>query len=269
MRAALSLGAIVALTFVTIDAEAHPRPLPFTYTSETLGEGELEIEQYADVVPVRALNAETGGRATALLSQLQTEIEYGLRDRLELGLYFTFAPSPSDEFTNAPRLTEGTGIKQRLRYQFAAPGEWPVDLGLYGEVVENDREVELEAKILLQRRIGRMRIAANIWGEYELYYAPHKDLVFNPTLGATYEITPSVHVGVESWSRTEWPSPAPHPRPFDLGPHIYVGPTVLFQLGKLWWANGIYGRVTDPDHSNDVGEAFGPVWFRTIVGFEL
>ena len=39
-------------------AWANPRPLPFTYPWETLGEGALEIEQYVDMTPVRAREGE-------------------------------------------------------------------------------------------------------------------------------------------------------------------------------------------------------------------
>src|SRR5204863_4231945 len=129
-------------------ARATPRPLPFTYTTETLAEGETEIEQYADVTPVRALSTSSGAPTWYGSTQFQTELEHGLTDRLELGLYFVYVPSPGDRLTSTAGTTEGTGIKQRLRYTLAEPGEWPIDVGLYGELVENDHEFEIEAKIL-------------------------------------------------------------------------------------------------------------------------
>ncbi len=93
--------------------------------------------------------------------------------------------------------------------------------------------------------------------------------MLNPTLGATYEVTPSVHLGAEGWMRVEFPNPAIEPRPYALGPVGYVGPTVLLNFGKLWWSTGIYARVTDTDHTMQPGEPYGPVWGRTILGFEL
>jgi len=168
-------------------------------------------------------------------------------------------------------MTEVTGAKERLRYVFADPGEWPVDVGVYGELVEGDTEAELEAKILLQRRIGKLRIDTNLWAEYELNYAsPAKDIVLNPTLGATYEITPAVHVGAEGWMRVEFTNPATNPRPpIALGPVGYVGPAVLFNFGKLWWSTGIYARVTQFDYTMQAGDPYGPVWIRTIIGLNL
>ena len=248
-------------------AGATPRPLPFTYTTETLGQGELEVEQYADVSPLKAVDS-NGNPTSYLGTQFQTEFEYGITDRLELGLYVVYVPTPA-EYTFVAPMTETTGIKERLRYVFADPGAWPIDVGVYGELVEGQTEAELEAKILLQRRLGKLRIDSNLWAEYELYYVPQKDLVLNPTLGATYEITPSVQVGAEAWIRVEFPSPAPHPRPYAVGPAGYVGPAVLINFGKLWWSTGLYGRITDVDHTMQPGEPYGPFWARTIIGLQL
>ena len=181
-----------------------------------------------------------------------------------------------------PPLTEGNGIKERLRLRLAEEGEWPVDVGLYGELVENERELELEAKIILQRRIGDLRIVANLWGEreYENFSVHQGDWVLNPTLGVTYQVTPAFHPGIEGWMRTEFPDSNPHPRPFNLGPVGYVGPTMMFDFGNFWWSTGVYFRVTDasrplfdgypvrpPDGA--VADAFGHVWIRMIIGLSF
>jgi hypothetical protein len=265
------LAIIVSAVCATLPRLAHatPRPLPFTYTTDTLEAGGAEIEQYADLTPLRARSTLNGLPTWYLATQFQTEFEYGITDRLELGLYFTVVPSPGDAYSFTAPMTEGTGVKQRLRYTFAAPGEWPVDLGLYGELVENDHEFEVEGKILLQRRIGKLRIDSNLWAEYELYYVAQRDVVLNPTLAATYQVTAAAHVGLESWLRVEFPDPAPHPRPFSVGPVGYVGPTFLVSLGRLWWSTGVYARVSQANHTMQPGEPYGPVWARTIVGFDL
>jgi hypothetical protein len=269
MNRALAFFAPILLAIVTArPARATPRPLPFTYTTDTLNEGQLEVEEYADLTPVKAFNA-NGNPTWYTATQFQTEFEYGITDRLELGLYIVFVPTPSGYSFVAP-MTEVTGVKERLRYVLADPGAWPIDVGLYGELVEGDTEAEVEGKILLQRRLGRLRIDANLWGEYEVYYGvSQRDVILNPTLGTTYEITPSFHLGAETWVRAEYPSPAPPTRPYGLGPVGYVGPTVLANFGKLWWATGIYARVSPIDHTMQPGEPYGPVWGRMVLGFEL
>jgi hypothetical protein len=262
-----ALAAAAAALSLTSAAAANPRPLPFTYQSETLPAGSAEIEQFVDFVPVRALSS-TGGADPVwyLGTQFTTEFEYGLTDRLELGLYVTFVPQPGDTFASVPRLPSGNGAKQRLRYRLADPGAWPVDVALYGEVAENEREIELEFKLILQRRLGPVRIITNLWAEHEFYFDGAREWVLNPTLGATAELSPRYHVGLEGWMRAEYPVDAPATRVFNLGPHAYVGPTFLANFGRLWWTTGAYARVTDTDRAVMLGDQFGRFWVRTIIG---
>ncbi|HEX2687292.1 MAG TPA: hypothetical protein VHN14_11780 [Kofleriaceae bacterium] len=262
---------LVCLAASTVTASANPRALPFTYTTDTLPEGKIELEQYVDLVALRAVSPVSSLAQWYLPSAFQTEIEIGLTDRLELGLYMTFVPDPGEAFANKAVFPgTGNGLKQRLRYLLADPGTWPIDAGVYGEIVENEREIELEAKLLLGARFGRLRIAANLSGEYELYYSKQREIVLNPSLGATYEITPSFHLGADSWLRGEYPDhPRPATRTFGLGPAAYVGPAAMFNFGKLWWAVAAYVRVTDVSHHLLPGEPYGPVYVRSMIGYEL
>ncbi|MFZ5893186.1 MAG: hypothetical protein ACOY0T_19155 [Myxococcota bacterium] len=259
-----------ALTLASAHANATPRPLPFTYQHEQLDTGETEIEQYADFTPVRARNSQTGAPVYYGLTQFQTEFEYGITPRLELGLYLTLVPTTTNGFSELPRGTLGNGLKQRLRWQLAPTGEWPLDVALYGEVAENEREIELEAKVILQRRIDRLRLIANIVGEREFYYNGEHDLVFAPSAGVTFEASPRIQPGFEWWMRSEYPEEnAPSPRPFQLGPHHYAGPTLLVLLGRAFITTGAYVRLSDTSHSMTFGEGFGRVWVRTLVGIGL
>jgi hypothetical protein len=252
-------------------SHANPRALPFTYTTDTLPEGKVEIEQYVDVVSLRAISPSTGERQWYLPSAFQTEVEIGLADRLELGLYMTFVPDAGEQYMSKALFPgTGNGLKQRLRYIFADPGAWPIDVGVYGELVENEREIELEGKLLLQKRLDRLRLAANVSAEYELYFSEQREVVLNPSLGATYEVTPSFHLGIDSWLRGEYPqNPKPPSRTFGLGPQAYVGPAVMFNFGAIWWAVGAYVRVTDFSHELQVGEPYGPIYVRSMIGYDL
>ena len=269
----MKIIAVVTLGLAGSAAPSHanPRALPFTYTTDTLARGAVELEQYVDLVLLRAFSSSSSAFQWYLPSAFQTEVEIGLADRLELGLYMTFVPDAGDQFgSKALYPGTGNGLKQRLRYIFADPGAQPIDVGVSGELVENEREVELEAKVLLQRRFDRLRIAANLSGELELYFSGQRELVVNPSLGATYEIAPSLHVGIDSWLRGEYPrNPPPPQRTFGLGPQAYVGPAVMVNFGKLWWAVAGYVRVTEPTHHLKLGEPYGPVYIRSMIGYDL
>jgi hypothetical protein len=262
----------VAVLTTARPASANPRPLAFTYQSESLPQGAGEIEQFIDFVPLRALSSSSGNPIWYNATQFQTEIEYGLTDRLEVALYFTFVPNAGDRILAVPPLPEGNGSKQRVRYRLADPGAWPVDVALYGEIAENDREVEIEAKVILQRRLGRLRLITNLWGEREFYFDGTREWVLNPTLGATYEFNARFHLGLEGWLRAEFPDGFSGPRPFNLGPHVFVGPAFMLNLGRVWCTTGVYLRANEPGRTvmapapPAVGDAFGHVWVRTVVG---
>jgi hypothetical protein len=280
VQRALSTAVLACAFLVAGSALGTPRPLPFTYTYETLGEGELEVEQYADLTPL-TVPALSNAREFALASQFQTEFEYGITNRLELGLYLTLAPTLSSSVAGqswAP-LPEGNGTKQRLRYRLFDEGVLPIDIGLYGELTENEREFEIEAKVILQKRFGNLRIAANVVGEHEWYFAsPQQDWIFDPSAGLTYQVTPVFQPGIESWmwmEATNQPYLTPEGKPggatpFNNKPNVYVGPAVLFNFGKLWWSTGAYLRVTNFNHDLVPSvDAFGLVWFRTVIGISF
>lgn len=254
-------------------ARGNPRPLPFTYQSETLPEGAAEAEQFIDFTPVRVQSMNTGQSSWYNASQFQTEIEYGVTSRLEVAFYFTLVPRGLDGFTSAPTLPLGNGIAQRVRYRLSDPVTWPIDATIYGEVVENEREIELEAKLILQRRFGALRLITNLWAERELYFDGRREWVLNPTLGATYELRPQVHVGVEGWMRAEYLDESRQGLSavgrYNVSPHIYAGPAVLLNFGRVWWTAGAYLRTDDLQRASQVGDAYGRFWVRTIVGVGL
>lgn len=253
-------------------AAANPHPLPFSYPYQTLPKGRVEVEEIVDLVPVRvAREREDGTRdaVTAVRSQLQTELEIGVLDRLELALYFSFHQSATAD-TPAMRFD---GLKQRLRYRFAEEGDLPLDIGVYLEVAELYNEIEIEEKILLSRRFGYLTTVCNLWVEQEYYFQTQEwKLVYNPTLGAVYELSPNLMLGLEYWARgrfnqadseataSQGTSDSPS------GARHYLGPTVLLQSGEAWWSTGVYARLDDIGESALPEDPYGKVWVRTIVG---
>jgi hypothetical protein len=234
---------------------------------ETSPKGDAELEQFIDATPVLALDLR-GERTWQPRFTLQTEYEYGITDKLELGLYLQFSNNPADGSGAAPLFFDG--VKQRLRYRLAEAGEWPVDVALYFEIAELRNELELEAKVILQRQFGPVRAVVNLWGERELYFDGTREWVLNPTAGATWQLTPSFHLGLEYWMRAEFPDePVPGAATFNLAPHHFVGPAALWQLGRLWWSTAVYVRTDGFDRPAQEGDIFGRVWVRTILGLSL
>ena len=273
MKHLIALLFVVAATTVT---HANPHPNPMSYPYQTLNEGALELEQYADLVPVRVARENPDGTLDGVMgvrSVLQTEIEYGITDRIEFGFYFMLRQAAS---ANTPFL-RFQGVKQRVRVRLAEEGKWPFDIGLYFEIAELDNEFELEEKILLSKRFGDLTLVANLWVEQEWYYQTGDTMfIFNPTVAANYQINPKLFVGVEYWGRGRFDkandvndqlganiNDAPQKT------HHFVGPTFLVQSGKVFLSVGAYLRLDSLGESVQVGDPFGRVWVRTALGLDL
>lgn len=269
----LVASAVVALGLVAT-ASANPRPLPFSYPYETLPQGKVEVEQYLDFVPVR-VERERPDDGTlegvwSIRSVLTTELEWGITDRLEAGFYFQFRQGASG---TTPFL-RFDGIKQRLRYRVAETGELPVDIGIYLEAAQFHDELEFEEKLLLSKRVGDFVLVANLWVEQEWYFQDsNTKFIYNPTAGASYEITPRFQVGFEYWARGRFDDtsddPASDGSDAPTKAHHYLGPTFLYQQASLFASLGTYVRLDDLGEAAIVDDPYGKLWVRVILGVEL
>jgi hypothetical protein len=266
-RTTHAVGAAAVVASLSLSARANPRPLPYSYPYETLPAEEAELEQYVDLTPVRIVDPEDATGNSRIWDQqyrLQTEFEYGITDRLELGLYLVLANE-----AGGPLAFDG--IKQRLRLRLADEGALPLDIGLYGEIAEFHDELEFEEKLILSKRFGTLRLMTNLWFEESLeHYEGAPEATFHPTLGITDQITPVFHVGLEYWGQTKFENESSDPvKHFNDGFHHYVGPAVSLQFGKLWWSTGAYLRLDEMKRTTEVGDQFGHAWVRTVIALSL
>ncbi len=255
-------------------ASGTPRVLPFTYPYETPAADSLEVEQYVDIVPIRVARELDDGTTDAVYSSrmiLNTELEYAVTDRLEVALYFMFQQGASSDTP----FIRFQGLKQRARYRFAERGELPVDIGIYLEIAEFHNEIELEEKLILGKRFGKLSVHANLWVEQEYYWQVQESkFIYNPTFGLAYELSPRFSAGLEYWVRGRFDA---RTDVNDLDPQLsavagtvhYVGPTFLAQKGRLFFSVGAYLRADKLTSSAEAGDQFGKLWIRTIVGLDL
>jgi hypothetical protein len=269
LAAASSIAAFAFVTFAASTASANPRPLPFTYPYETLPQGSAEIEQYVDATWVRTPKdfSVNPGKTWDPNYQVQTELEYGITDRLEFGAYLVWSQAASP----APTMTfEGT--KFRLRYRIGEEGQLPVDVALYLEGAVFHDEYELEEKVILSKRFGNLKVMANLWVEQE--YERDKgevEFVINPTIGATYQLTPTFFLGAEYWARGAFESEAAagSVEAFNEQTHHFVGPAMSLNFGRVWWSLGVYARLDHLSRSSQFGDAYGKVWARSVLGLDF
>jgi len=257
-------------------ARATPRVLPFSYPNETLSNGQTEVELITDANPQRvAADATDPSRGNLWEPQLilQTEIEYGLTNRFELGFYQVFVADPQPGGQNALAFD---GLKWRLRTRLAEPGQLPVDIGFYFELETMHDELAFEGKLNLQRRAGRALILSNLWVEEQIErpydtgaHGRKAHFVVNPTAGVAYEVTPSFQPGLEFWARGQLKASGETEQDRENSRvHYFIGPTTFVNLGRLWLSAGLYFNANSM-HRPEPGDAYGPFWFRSILGMDL
>jgi hypothetical protein len=276
MKVIINTALVAACCFAASSAGATPRALPFSYPNETLAEGERELEVITDVNPLRVPQDATDPTRGNLWEPeviLQTELEYGITDRFELGFYQVFKAEPAAGGDNALAFD---GLKWRLRTRLAEPGQWPVDVGFYFELETMHDELSLEGKINLQKRAGRALILTNLWVEEEFErpydtaaHGREAHFVINPTAGVAYEVTPAFQPGIEAWMRGQLVASGETDQDrANSRVHAFVGPTTHVNLSRLWWTAGLYFNANSL-HRPEPGDAYGPFWIRTMLGLDF
>jgi hypothetical protein len=268
MKTIIKFATIASMLTISGAVQATPRQLPFSYPYETLSQGELELELYGDMTPLRvAANPldPAKGNLWEPAYALQNEFEYGVSDRIELGFYQVFEANPADGGSNSMQFD---GFKWRVRGRLAEAGQWPVDVALYLELETMHDELSLEEKVILAKRMGLFHWMANLWVE-QTESRPYDDasrsfhFILNPTTGLEVQATPVVHPGVEYWARGEIGTADVNEKI-----HHFLGPTIHLNFGKLWWSFGLYADLTQFNKPLP-GEIYGPVWARSVIGLAL
>ncbi len=275
MTRALLLAAASAGLAAPLAASASPRPLPMLQPYETLVEDKLELEQRADAIPVRVERVAPDGTLDgvwSLRSELSTELRLGWSDRLELGLSFGFR---QDARPRTPPLRLA-GFGQRARLRFAEAGDWPVDLALQAAITEHHDGISAAERLIASWRRGALHVLANLEAE-QRYGWPDGAWrhAYLPAAGVTFELAPSVSVGAEYWARGRFDRPdageAAIDDPDDPGSRVlhYAGPAAFVQRGRLWVTASAAVRLDSIARSAPIGDPFGKLWVRVLLGLEL
>jgi hypothetical protein len=274
--AALRAGAVAGIAAVLSPAAAaEPRPLPMSQPFETLVEDKLELEQRVDAVPVRLARETTEGTLDgvwSLRSELSTELRLGWSDRLELAASVGIRQDASPR-TPSLRLA---GFGQRARLRLTEAGDWPVDVAVQVALGELHDGLSAAERVIASWRTGPLVVLANFEVE-QRYGSPNGEWkhAYLPTAGVGYELTPRVAIGAEYWARGRFDRPRPGPAvlddPDDPSGSVfhYAGPAAFVTRGRLWVAAAAHVRLDRIADGAPVGDRFGKLWVRALLGLEL
>ncbi|MEO6773039.1 MAG: hypothetical protein ABI467_08440 [Kofleriaceae bacterium] len=251
----LRLGTILGvLASAAGDAHADRKDFTNTYEYATTPEGHVEVELWHTEL------RDSWDVHTPQRFEQRIEVELGLTDHWDIAMYTFFREVAAEDPTVAAPLSFHA-VHVESRYRIAERGELPVDTMLYLELAKEFGEsaYEIESKLILARDFGPVTVALNLIDEATVGNdVPGGENELGFALGATYELTPKLHLGAETWANHG-----------DDGTRWSAGPALAFAPSSRWWVamTGGFGVVTLP--GADLGKGLGAFSARIIMGFEL
>lgn len=223
---ALFVAVVLAMTGALTTAQADTRSYVWTYEYGTMPKGGAEVEYY---FTVKSKNGEEESEGTSYEHQI--ELEYGVTDRLDVGMYQVFKKEGGESL-------DYEGFKLKARYRFGERGKYPVDPEIYLEYENSIREKDaLEAKLILAKDLGKVNLAYNQIAEVTTGRGGKVEHEF--AAGASYALLNAFRLGVEakgSYSENEYAA----------------GPTLSWAGSRLWANVGVLFGMNDRTPNTEV-----------------
>ncbi len=201
---ALLIGALPAPTSL-----GGVRHFTFLYEAPTSAPGSIELE-----------NTVTWGHGSNWNDVfIREELEIGITDRFQLGIY------PLDWSHHSDDGFEYNGGAVELIYNLSNPVIDPVGISLYEEISAARQHFESESKLIAQKNFGRWILDYNVTleAEWESKGLEEQSGELQQALGASYEISPRLSVGVEFLHEFVFPDWR------DKITNVFVGPNISYR----------------------------------------
>lgn len=214
------------VTGVGSSAWASERHFTYSHESGVLNAGDVELEPWTTV--------RTSHNTPYVRFDQRMEIELGATDRLQTAFYVNFSAIDEASGPGFESELEFGGVSLEAKYKLLDPVADAVGLSLYFEPTFAPHEQEVEAKLIIDKRIGRWIAAANLVGEYEWEQDSsgerEEETIIEVDLGLARELSDAFSVGLEVRNRN------PMPRGESLeSSALFAGPVISFRTDG-WWA---------------------------------
>ena len=220
MKRVLQAGLVLAVA--AAPAAASERHFTYTYESAVLRPGAWEIEPWGTF---RLGRSDFYSRFDS-----RVETELGVTDRLQTALYLNLKAVTADTPLGRSSSTELEGVSSEWKLKLADPVADRAGV-----------ELELEGKLILDKRAGRLLGAVNLVAEHEWSFEEpqtERETALELDAAACWFLTPAFTAGLELRSHTVLP-PAGEPTRSAL----FLGPTVSYATRGWWLAASVLPQV--------------------------
>ena len=260
------LNSLIALAFLAClvsarESGAAVRHFAYSYESGTLRADSLEFEPHSTV---RIGREEYYSRFDERL-----EFEIGLTDRLQTAIYLNMSAVAAGAPGARELSLKGLGLSSEWKYKLTDPVADVLGSALYLEIGGSPLELELEAKVILDKRLGSLLLSCNLIVEQEWEFETNpaeRETGLEVTLGLGYFVTPRLFLGLEARSPSviEGDEGVEHAA-------LFAGPTLAYSSDSWWTVLSLMPQLTSLA-ANPGGldlEDFERGEVRLIVGFHL
>jgi hypothetical protein len=266
--AAMALAGVQALAR---DAHASQRRFTYTYESAVLNKGAVELEPWTTL--------RTGKEEYYTSFDQRVELEVGLSNRLQTSFYLNLHSTTEQADSSLQTDSGFDGISNEWKLKLRDPVADPFGLGLYFEWGASSSEVELEAKVIVDKRSGNWLCAFNATVEPEWEFImkggannveANNEFKYEFDLAGTYFVKPSTSVGIEVRNHNLHISSEDYDHSV-----LFAGPVVSYS-SEAWWATltvmpqvaKLKGSEIDAGHSLVTSE-LEKLEVRMIFGVDL
>ena len=232
----------------TTAALAGARHFTFLYEAPTSAPGGIESENW--ITWERVTNPERSDQIG-----FRHEIEIGVTDHFQASIYFVDWSYAGDRKQSTFNYSDSA---IELISNLTNPVIDPVGLSMYGEISGGRQHFELESKLIAQKNFGPLILDYNLTleAEWEEQGLQEHQGELQQALGASYELSPRISVGLEFLQEFVFPDW----RDQQKIRNVFVGPNVAFRHQNWFVTITAVAQAT-----NTAGEADFKV--RTIFGF--
>jgi hypothetical protein len=212
------------VTLGAAPAWSSERRLAYTYESSVLPASARELEVWTTW---RAKRDDYYSRF-----DLRAEFEIGLTQRLQTALYLNAQMITAPVNSELGSAFTFEGVSSEWKYKLLDPVADPIGLALYLELTGKPDELEIEGKVIIDKKVGAVLFAANLVAENEWAFEPNEtesELALELNLGATYFFTDKLSAGLELRSLNQFGGDGA----FEYSA-LYAGPVIAY-AEKMWW----------------------------------